>query len=189
MNRAACTTLIVDPPPDADRAGAAPLRITLPAGDAGTDATIAAMQQLVADAVPRILVPVGWRPMRNGTALYGWFRKVFAFRADPPGQERLQNPLALWEQLQRGPVAGDCDDLAVLACTLLIASGHRASFIVVGRQPAPAPFQHVFYGIGGMTPRPAVDHLPAYTIPYDPQERTPPGEMPAGVQRVRVYPA
>lgn len=179
-------TLIVEPTPAAAIAGTPPLRLQLEPGDVGTDTTVAAMLELVRDAAPQIDLPKAWRSKKYLRGqLYSWLQFAFRFRADVRGQERLQNPLALWAQLRNGPVEGDCDDLTALACTILAAAGIPCSIIVVGKK-AGAPFQHVFYGIGAGTG--ITDQLPADVRPFDPQENTPPGRMPPGVQRVRVYP-
>lgn len=184
--RQQCNTLIVDPTPSADRRGVAPLRIPLPPGDAGTDATLAAMKAMVDDCVGK----VNARGVFRTGALYNFLRERFRFAPDARGQERLKNPGQLIVDMANGGAVGDCDDLAMCAAVMLRRRGATPCFIVVGRQPAPAPFEHVFYGVmNRAVPFGEYTALPDGITPYDPQERTPPGQMPAGVKRVRVYPA
>jgi len=65
-------------------------------------------------------------------AVRAWVRANIAYRNDPAGEEWVQDPLATL--IHR---AGDCDDMAVLAGTLLQAIGHSCRALGVhwkGRQ-------------------------------------------------------
>jgi transglutaminase-like putative cysteine protease len=89
----------------------------------------------------------------------GWLAEHVRFLSDPVGVSRvaggsvevddyLRDPVTeQLAQLQRtGEIRGDCDDVAMLAATLLLAAGLPAvRFRVVSFDPVPpAPFSHVF---------------------------------------------
>ncbi len=79
--------------------------------------------------------------MRNfpaiGQRVYDFIRRNVRYTRDPHGVEQLQTPEAT---LRMG--AGDCDDMAILAASMLQGVGVPTRFRVVGRQPG--RFQHVF---------------------------------------------
>lgn len=166
-----------------------PVRMVIPDGDAGTDATVREMirQAKAASEVPRvrtwarrILLIAQQQGQSPLTALYNWCATKVIFKRDPSGWERIRHPNRMLEEVeQHGRTAGDCDDLATLAVSLLMAMGHpRPVFIVMGREPG-GRYEHVYFGVVGRR-----DNL----IAMDPQERMPLGfEIPAA--RRKVYAA
>lgn len=167
-----------------------PVRTMIPSGDAGTDATVAAMisQARVAAELPRVRT---WaeridRIARNQNqhrlrALYNWLATHVVFKRDPDGWERVRHPNRMLEEVERhGRTGGDCDDLATLAVALLLAWGYgkRAVFIVMGREPG-GRFEHVYFG---------VENRKGQLLAMDPQEGMPMGfQVPAA--RRKVYAA
>jgi len=178
----------------ADRA----VTLQLPAGDVGTDATCLAMRAVAEDAaansqgVARLAstLRAGFVPR----TLYDWLSAHVRFRRDEKGIEHIRHPDVLLAQIARDGVAQvDCDCLATLACAVLLkADMLRPCLVVVTRQSFPAEFAHVFYGTwmrNSALPWKLPDNVqPPAFVPYDPQERTPAGQMPGGVRRFRVYP-
>lgn len=176
--------------------GGKSLTLTLPAGDLGTDCTCMAMRAVAEDAalrserirtLRRSLSAHGFLPLN----LYHWLRQRCRFERDGRGLEHIRHPDQVLAQIDAaGTAAIDCDCLATLACAVLIPR-HPCAVVVVGKQPAPAPFAHVFYATLSQ-PLPAWrlrdNSVPRGLVPYDPQENTPPGQMPGGVARFRVYP-
>ena len=60
-------------------------------------------------------------------AIHAWIRKAVTYRHDPIGAEWVQDP---FETAFKGRV-GDCDDMAVLAGTMLQAIGHPCRMAAV----------------------------------------------------------
>lgn len=174
------------------------LTLKLPPGDLGTDCSIAAMRAIAEDAaessdrvkkLARMLNGHGLGPLN----LYNWCRAHAKFRRDTPGFEHVRHPDQVLRQIEAEGIAEiDCDCLATLACAVLLRMHWRPAFVVVARQPAPEPFAHVFWATiinAGHLPSILPDNKTAgRTTFWDPQERTPPGQMPEGVRRFRVYP-
>lgn len=167
------------------------LTLNIPPGDAGTDCTIAAMVAIAHDAAahsanvrewaqqlatPSIREPVAPR-------VYAAMRQTVRFKSDPSKVELVTHPAVLTERIRRdGFAEGDCDDLATLAVALLLAmrADWEPCFIVCAR--GSGDYEHVFYGLAYRTVKGGV-------WPYDPQERTPAGEWPKQLRRVKVYSA
>lgn len=86
----------------------------------------------------------GYQPLQAST-LRGWLDLVTQFQADPVGVETIRTVPEMLGALQRnGVILGDCDDVAVLAAAMGKAAGLPARFKVLGFQPYPRPFKHVF---------------------------------------------
>lgn len=126
----------------------------LPAGDAGTRATLATMQRLAVDgskdldvrstalSVLRASGVASHDHKRELEALYRFVRDRVAFRRDVYGVETLQAPRVTLQQM-----AGDCDDRAILLAAMLRAVGSPATvrFRVIAADPRRASrFTHVY---------------------------------------------
>lgn len=175
------------------------LRFEIDAGDKGTMQTLAVMWATIDDAARSPLVRTLAATLRADGArgVYDWIVARVAFKRDPWQVELVRHPEQLIDALADrdaggATVAVDCDDVAVLAASLLSAMNYAPTLIVAGRLPHPAPFEHVFFGYlearaephdGPRIPRPA----PFYVVPMDPQERVPFGSMPPGVGRLAVF--
>lgn len=175
----------------------------LPSGDAGISATVAGMQAAVDYAVygpdasavfdaartALCMVPGG----DAGRAVYAFCSDGFRYRADPPGVELVRLPAGLLsERLASGVALCDCDDRAVLGCSLVwalrllgAAPGVSPVLITVGRRARGfgGRFEHVFWGLM----RDGAPLFPANVIPCDPQERVPFGEWGRAVSRVKLW--
>lgn len=166
---------------------------TLPQGDDGVTATIAAIQALVDDAAfgpTRPAFVAIARDIREeseaATAaefareLYRWLQAAIEFERDPADTELVRHPadmLAAWKR--EGVAYGDCDDMATLAAAIIAAAGFRPVVVTVGRNK-PGRFEHIFAGvrIGALT-RDGI-------FPIDAQENTGAGKWPA-VPRVKLW--
>ncbi len=110
--------------------------------------------------------------------LYGFLASRVRFRKDTFPAEHLRHPDQLLSEIrERGVTSADCDDLAMLAATLLRCLGFPAYFVVVGKRKD-RPFQHVY---------PALD-FGGRIIEMDPQERRPIGPI-TPYPRLLIVPA
>lgn len=66
------------------------------------------------------------------------------YSRDPEGYEQLQDPVLMVKDIQNGEAQGDCDDMALLAVTLLLAIGHTPSFRVVRYSGDSGPYEHIY---------------------------------------------
>lgn len=85
-------------------------------------------------AVKRAALAVlgGGTPQDQASRAWAWVRQNITYRPDPPGAELVQDLEASLRT--RG---GDCDDLAVVAGTLLAAAGHKVVPVAVWWQDRP----------------------------------------------------
>lgn len=126
--------------------------IPIPEGDAGTEATIAAMRALIdegkkdpvvhelaAEILQRARVPAfDWAG--EVRAIYQAVRRNVRFTRDIRGKETLHSA----RETVRLRI-GDCDDFTILLCSLLETIGHKTRIVTVagdGREPD--VFTHVF---------------------------------------------
>lgn len=86
-------------------------------------------------------------------AIYGWVHANVRYMQDIQGVEFVKEP---WATVQSR--SGDCDDIATLIAAMLMTSGKRAVFSLVGYDGSPLP-SHVYCNV--VTPR---GHL----VPLDP---------------------
>jgi hypothetical protein len=122
---------------------------------------------------------------RYMVAVYKFLRTGIRFKQDPPFTELVRHPDQLLQMIAAGACACDCDEVATLGAALLLAVGIMPVFLVVGKRRDTDPktgqvrLTHVFYGAC------EVGRL----IPFDPQERIPPGEWPPAVTigRAELY--
>ncbi len=137
-------------------------RTTLAGGDAGTDQTVAAMRncamgiygaksakirEFAIDIVNK--AGVANKDYRAMTiAIHNWVRDNVRYVNDPVGQETLCHPEYALQLM-----AGDCDDLSTLEAALLGSLGIDTQFVVVGLQPAPAGYSHVYLRAAVKTPQ------------------------------------
>jgi len=125
-------------------------RAPLLAGDAGTEQTIAQMRTLIDDALRDSSIIRQAKDIVAGVpsfddaaevaALYHWVYSHIKFRKDPVNKEALYPPAELLKIR-----AGDCDDIAMLLATLVMAIGYPARLVTVSANPqAPDQFSHVY---------------------------------------------
>ncbi len=184
---------------DSSTPGAPPARLPLPGGlgsDEAVRATIAAMIGIIEHATASILN--GNAPPRAGLDILrhiydGLDNRFFTYRADAAGEERLADPITLWNSARVGQmVYGDCDDRAMVAAVKMRVAGIPAALAVVGRDIL-GPYEHVFAVADTRTNRTELRDRddPASVpglIPLDMQEGVPLGEWPSGIERLAVFP-
>ncbi len=85
-------------------------------------------------------------------AIYHWVCKYIRYMRDVQNVEYLQQPTALLKTC-----SGDCDDIACLIASMLMACGNQATFTLMGFGSAPIP-SHVFCSVV----------TPSGPIPLDP---------------------
>lgn len=130
----------------------------IPAGDAGTRATVARMVQIArtrslapairATAVT-ILRGVGGRDqLAQARLLRDWVSTRMLFLPDPTLAEGLHDPLEMLQGIARhGIVRVDCDDVAMMTAALALSVGLHARFVVVAVAPG-RHYSHVWAEIG-----------------------------------------
>lgn len=171
---------------------------TLPAGDAGIAATVAAIQALVDDAIStpalrRRLQMIGGAgafdpeipgdAARLGAALYKFLGDSFQFTKDRAGLEYVRTPADMLAALDgRGKIAGDCDDMATLAAAVLASVGFLPVLVTVGRLK-PGRFEHIFTAVR-LRPGAPLERASLYAL--DAQERSGQGIFP-NVPRVKLW--
>lgn len=127
----------------------------IPAGDAGTKATLRQMVRIIRagawDPVVRrqALRILGLVNGRDGKAqaltLREWLADHFQFVRDPTNVELLHTPARLLTDAgPDGIVRADCDDAAMLGAALAQSVGLQARLVVVGFLSPNAPYRHVW---------------------------------------------
>ena len=77
-------------------------------------------------------------------AIGAWVQKNIHYLRDVAGEELVIDPLTLLEQASRGEAAGDCDDMALLSATLLLASGSHPYFRAIRYFDTAGPYDHIY---------------------------------------------
>lgn len=118
-------------------------------------------------------------------AVYDFLLRHVEFTEDPPFIELVRHPDELLDTIARaGKCRCDCDEVATLGAALLWARSIEPVFMVVGK---PGDFdahgrvrlKHVFYAA----------RIEGRLLPFDPQERIPPGQWPprGAIGRLEAY--
>lgn len=77
-------------------------------------------------------------------AIGDYVKNKVRYVRDPADAEYLQDPLDLVKQIQNGLAQGDCDDMSLLAATLLLSVGHEPSFRAVRYQDNSGAYNHIY---------------------------------------------
>ena len=119
----------------------------IPAGVAGTIATLQEMRRIVQDSKRDFLVrdvaaTIAQPKLQKDfggeiASLYKFVRDEIRYVKDPRGVEMVQTPRAILRTK-----AGDCDDKSTLLASLLESLGHATRFVAVGF--APGRYSHVY---------------------------------------------
>jgi len=80
-------------------------------------------------------------------AIGEWVRDNVRYMKDPATMELLQDPVMMIEQASKGQARGDCDDMVLLAMTLLIAGGIKPYVKVVRYQSDFGPYNHIYLAV------------------------------------------
>lgn len=163
-------------------------------GEAGISEMLAVMAGLVKTAnlrgiVDRIAGAISRDAAASGgdqlVGVYDFLRRHIVFKTDPWGTDQVTAPDTMLTRIAAaGRTSGDCDDVATLGAALVRALGHQPVFLVMGRPElrdaaGRVKLVHVFYGA----------RVNGAIIPFDPQERIPPGQYPPAhtIGRLEVY--
>lgn len=115
-----------------------------------------------------------WREEIN--AVYYYVREFIRYQRDPLDLETVQTP---WETLARG--YGDCDDHAVLVCSLLQSLGHPTRFMAIGLIPGTLTHVYAQTALGNPS-------NPSSWLSLDTTEIQCPGWEPPGIKnRLYIY--
>lgn len=126
---------------------------SIPAGAAGTRATLSMMERLVQQGIrdPGVVL-YAQNVVRNSpeygqsaeaSAILEDVRRTMRYTLDPLGVETVKDPSFILQEIQRkGRAAMDCDDASVWTSTLLRAIGIPTRFKVI--KDDPREFTHVF---------------------------------------------
>lgn len=131
--------------------------LSIATGDVGTRQTLAEMAALIRKGsltpqVREVAITVAGDsadPVRQLVALRSWLQGRWQFVLDPSSGELLHDTAWLLRDLrERGMIAGDCDDAAILAGALAASIGYRVALVVIAlgdpAQAATLPYSHVW---------------------------------------------
>lgn len=102
-------------------------------------ALIGAERDRILEAADRLS---GSGSMSTARRIHDWVRDRVEYVRDPSGVEEVQSPIAT---LQIG--VGDCDDMSILAASLMRAAGHQAAYRAVALRKA-GQYDHVYVAFG-----------------------------------------
>ena len=144
-------------------------RLSIPHGEAGTDATVRIMRAMIEDGkrdqvlrqlaehILRTYKVPRYQYVAELAALHDWVRRHVRYTKDPHEVEYIQTPNRLLETRM-----GDCDDMSVLLGSLAEVIGHPVGIKVVSRD-AGQNYHHVYpvaevngreYGLDASVPFP-----------------------------------
>jgi len=82
--------------------------------------------------------------LEEATAIGQYVQQKVRYVRDPEHIEYLQDPLDLVDQIVKGEAQGDCDDMALLAATLLISIGVSPKFRAIRHKTHFGPYNHIY---------------------------------------------
>lgn len=136
-------------------------RLTIPAGTAGTMATVKEIVRLIKSGTQNERVrliatkAVSRVPWKNryaeAQAIFDWIKANVRFTYDPEGAELVQDVDAILNFR-----SADCDDLVILGASLLRSIGIPVRIVIIGADPtAPSLYSHIYLqanvGVAGGT--------------------------------------
>lgn len=77
-------------------------------------------------------------------AIGEYVQKKVRYVKDAQGVEQLHDPVMMIDQIRRGIARADCDDMALLIASLLLAIGHTPKFRVVRYNGTSGAFNHIY---------------------------------------------
>jgi hypothetical protein len=77
-------------------------------------------------------------------AIGEYVQKKVRYVRDINGVETVHDPLTIIDQIVRKEAHGDCDDMSLLAATLLLSIGHQPFFKVVRYKGVMGPYNHIY---------------------------------------------
>ena len=87
---------------------------------------------------------VSHRHRDEALAVGEYIQKGIEYAKDPVHIEYLQSPVKLIKDIRAGKARGDCDDMALLAATVLLSIGIQPYFKVVKYNPMSSGFNHIY---------------------------------------------
>jgi hypothetical protein len=160
-------------------------RMTIPCGEAGTDATVRVMRSMIEEGkrdqavrqlAETILISYDvprYQYVTELAALHDWVRRNVRYTKDPHEVEYIQTPRRLLQSRM-----GDCDDMAVLLGSLAEVVGHPVGIKVVSRD-ANRNFHHVY----------PVAEIDGHEYGLDASVPFPFGYQSPDIKKQRVYPS
>lgn len=82
--------------------------------------------------------------MDEAIAIGNFVKQNVAYVRDPENIEHLQDPVLMLQDIAAGRAAGDCDDMSLLASTLLLAVGCSPFYRTVRYQDTKGPYNHIY---------------------------------------------
>lgn len=83
--------------------------------------------------------------IREAYQIGKWVKDNIRYCRDVQGQEQLIDPLMLLDQASRGEARGDCDDMTMLTCALLLSIGAPNVFFRAVRYDGNSgPYAHIY---------------------------------------------
>jgi hypothetical protein len=128
----------------------------LPNGELGNIATVQFLVKLarkrakhpvVRQLAINIIKHAGTKSMNykdEAIAIGNFVKEKVHYIKDIANVETVHDPLTLIDKIQRGTVAVDCDDHAVLIAALLLSIGHRPYFRIVRYQKGSPSYNHIY---------------------------------------------
>ena len=159
--------------------------MTIPCGEAGTDATVRVMRSMIEEGkrdqavrqlAEMILVRYDvprYQYVTELAALHDWVRRNVRYTKDPHEVEYIQTPRRLLQSRM-----GDCDDMAVLLGSLAEVVGHPVGIKVVSRD-ANRNYHHVY----------PVAEIDGHEYGLDASVPFPFGYQSPDIKKQRVYPS
>lgn len=141
------------------------LEAKLPSGEAGNLKTARIMRDIALERVkePELIefahqIVTNWQVPSHDTygeaiAIGETVKTSVRYVKDPVGIERILDPLTLISRIKRGVAQGDCDDMALLTATLLLAIGLRPRFKFVKYSSSDNFFSHIYVKVAVTNPR------------------------------------
>lgn len=84
------------------------------------------------------------RYLDESYAIGDYVKAKIRYVRDPDDIEYLQDPIDLIEQIKVGEAQGDCDDMALLICALLLTIGHRPFLRAVRYKAKNGHYNHIY---------------------------------------------
>lgn len=101
------------------------------------------VRQLAMDIVHQANIP-SHNYLDECKAIGAYVQKNIRYLKDPQGMEQLTDPVLLIKRIKEGTAQGDCDDMALLICTLLKSIGHSPYLRFVKYKKLTGPYNHIY---------------------------------------------
>jgi hypothetical protein len=140
--------------------------LLLAPGDDGVRQTLAVMDELARDRVPKLAAfPMTAAALR--LAAFNWLASVTRFQRDPRGVELLRHPtwIVLGIRTRRKPIGIDCDERAMMVCAEALRHELPCALRAVGTDPD-GPLEHVYALVDGVAVDPQECDAPGLEVKH-----------------------